>query len=272
MQSDLNVFCLQDELLLDFEPGLTSMVAERLEKYVIADDAQIVSVAPHYGLLTIQGPRAAELLARRDIALTPPAKPFASVKFDHKEFGELYLINHARLGTAGFDLFIPAAAMTAAVEKLAGAAVANNVALCGWQAFETARIEAGIPRFGVDMDETNIPLEAGLENGAISFNKGCYIGQEVISRIKTYSEVAKALRGLRLDPQSNSLPKKGDKLFREGKEVGYVTSSAFSLSLQACIALGYVRKDAFEIGTELRLYTAEGERGARIVDLPFKPA
>ena len=73
----------------------------------------------------------------------------------------------------------------------------------GWQAFETARIEAGIPRFGVDMDETNLPLECGIESRAVSYNKGCYIGQEVINRIHSFGHVTRELRGLRLaDPQA----------------------------------------------------------------------
>src|SRR5947208_17144037 len=104
-------------------------------------------------------------------------------------------------------------------DKLTNAVKTLGGRLCGWNAFEIARIEASIPRFGVDMDETNIPLEAGLENRGISFNKGCYIGQEVISRIRTYGQVARALRVLHLPENSDSLPGKGDKLFKEGKEV-----------------------------------------------------
>ena len=132
-----------------------------------------------------------------------------------------------------------------------------------------ARIEAGIPRFGADMDETINPLEAGLEERAISFSKGCYIGQEVISRIRTYSEVAKALRGLRLADDLKSLPRKGDKLFYDGKEAGFVTSATASLRLNANIALGYVKREVNQLGTELVLRTAEGESRARIVELPF---
>ena len=76
----------------------------------------------------------------------------------------------------------------------------------GWQAFETARIEAGIPRFGVDMDETNLPLECGIESRAVSYSKGCYIGQEVINRVHSFGHVTRELRGLRLADDLQSLP------------------------------------------------------------------
>jgi folate-binding protein YgfZ len=152
---------------------------------------------------------------------------------------------------------------------LIGAAKSGGGRECGAEAFEIARIEAGIPRFGADMDETINPLEAGLETRAISFSKGCYIGQEVISRIRTYSEVAKALRGLRLADDLKSLPKKGDKLFHDGKEAGFITSATVSPRLKANIALGYVKREMNQLGTELMLRTAEGETRARIVELPF---
>jgi aminomethyltransferase len=133
-----------------------------------------------------------------------------------------------------------------------------------------ARIEAGIPRFGVDMDESNIALEAGLEDRAISFSKGCYLGQEVISRIKTYGQAAKTLRGLRLADDIKNLPVKGDKLFYDGKEAGYVTSVLASPALKAKVALAYVRKEANQLGNQLVMQTKEGESMANIVDLPFK--
>jgi len=269
MQSDLNIFCLADELLLDFEPGLTPAITERLENFIIADDVQIVDVAPHYGLLAVNGPKAAEVVRAVQLVADLPAKTLSFLSINDPNLGLLYLANHPRLGTAGFELFVPGNALGAVADKLVAAVKSVGGRACGWQAFEMARLEAGIPRFGADMDETNIPLEAGLETRAISFNKGCYIGQEVISRIRTYGQVAKALRGLRLEDGGTSLPVKGDKLFRDGKEVGYVTSSLTSPRLNAKIALGYVRKEVNEIGTELVVHSAGNEIRARIVALPF---
>jgi len=269
MQSDLNVYVLPQELLLDFEPGLASAVSQRLEKYVIADDVQVADVGPLYGLLSAQGPKAAEVARSLGLSSELPAKPYDFVTASDAALGEVYLMNQPRLGTSGFDLFIPESALGVAADKLIAAAKSAGGRACGWSAFEMARIEAGIPRFGADFDETNIPLEAGLASRAVSFAKGCYIGQEIISRIHTYGEVAKALRRLRLADDLPHLPAKGDKLFHAAKEVGYLTSATASQSLRANIALGYVRKEANQIGTELTLRTAQGESAVRISGLPF---
>src|SRR4029450_8039229 len=101
--------------------------------------------------------------------------------------------------------------------------------------------------------ETHLAPEAGIESRAISYNKGCYIGQEVIARIRTYGQVAKALRGLKLPDDLPALPAKGERLADGGKEAGYITSAIRSPRLRQNIALGYVRKECNEIGTELSL-------------------
>jgi folate-binding protein YgfZ len=281
MESDLNIFALQDELLLDFEPGLTEKISQRLEKFIVSDDVQVVDVAPHYGLLSVQGPKAEAVVKALGIFLDLPARRLQSVKVSDATLGEIYLVGQSRISlsesgaqgvtrpTLGFDLFIPTNSLGAVADKLIAAAKSVGGRVCGWDAFETARIEAGIPRFGQDMDETNIPLECGIEARAVSYSKGCYIGQEVINRIHSIGHVNKELRGLRLADDLKTLPAKGDKLFQEGKEVGYLTSAIKSPTLNANIAVGYVRREANTIGTELTLRTATGETKALISDLPF---
>jgi folate-binding protein YgfZ len=132
------------------------------------------------------------------------------------------------------------------------------------------RIEAGIPRFGVDMDESNFPQECGIEASAVSYNKGCYIGQEVLNRIHTLGHVNRELRGLSLGKDLKELPAKGEKLLHGGKEVGSITSVLASPKLKENIALGFVRKEASAIGTELKLRGDEGDSSVRVVALPFK--
>ena len=306
MVSDLNIFTLQDELLLDFEPGLTRIVIERLEKYIVADDVQVVDVSPHYGLLSVQGPKAEAVVRALGLFGVPasggqggesdpsritaelPTQPFTSIKISDPTLSEIYLMNnprldwtsHGRAGSplpaagmrgddgaqwtarptnqlAGFDLFVPSAAMASVADKLIVAAnsisglVAPKRSAGGWTAFETARIEAGIPRFGADMDETNIPLECGIEAQAVSYSKGCYIGQEVINRIHSIGHVNRELVGLRLADDLKILPVRGDKLFKDGKEVGHITSAIKSPALNANIALGYVRREVNAAETKL---------------------
>jgi folate-binding protein YgfZ len=270
MESDLNIYALQDELLLDFEPGLAGKVSERLEKYIIAEDVQVVDVAPLYGLLSVQGHKAKVVVRGLALFGDVPRTNFDSRNVATEGLGEIYLMNQPRLSSIGFDLFVPLAAVAEIAQCLFAAVNRAGGRPCGWQAFETARIEAGIPRFGADMDETNLPLEAGLEDRAVSFTKGCYIGQEVISRIRTYGHVNKMLRGLLLADGLEKLPVKGDKLFHAAKEIGYITSAVASPSLKKNIALGYVRREVNQIDTELQLRTESGDSPATIIELPFK--
>jgi folate-binding protein YgfZ len=269
MECDLHVHCLADELLLDFEPGLTRRVVERLERYIVADDVAVVDVRPHFGLLSVQGPRAATAVDALRLVARLPDKPMDSVSASIEGIGDCVLVCNARLGTNGFDVFLPVGALATVADRLLAAVRTVGGGPAGWDAMELARIEAGIPRFGQDMDETNLPLEAGLEARAVSYTKGCYIGQEVINRIHSIGQVTKALRGLRLDPSLPALPERGAKLLHEGKEVGYVTSALRSPTLEAPVALGYVRKEVNPPGAVLTLVSTGRETEARIVPLPF---
>jgi folate-binding protein YgfZ len=245
MTSDLNIYILADEILLDFEPGLADAVKQRLEKFIIADDVEIVD-ASSFRLVTVQGPGASAACEKLGLPLPK--------RFEIIEHNGCYVAGTPRLGGPGIDIFFPE-----------GAALAlDEIPEASAEAFDAARIAQGIPRFGVDMDENTLVPEA-IES-AISYNKGCYIGQEVIARIRTYGQVAKALRGLRFEPGA-AVPKRGDKIVRDGKEVGWITSAIFSTKLQRPIALGYVRKECNQIGSMLAVNAAPAE----IAPLPFAP-
>jgi folate-binding protein YgfZ len=268
IQSDLHIYILENEILLDFEPGLVEAVQQRLEKYIIAEDAQVVDVSAPYGLWSVQGPKATAIIKSLPWNVTIPEKPNALTRINDATLGEIYVANHARTLHTGYDLFVPGGAMQPVGDQLITVAKETGGRFCGWQALEIARIEAGIPRFGADMDETNLASEV-LDTGAISYSKGCYIGQEVIARIRTYGQVAKSLRGLRLPDNLRTLPIKGDKLFLGEKEVGYITSAVASPQLKGNIALGYIRREANQIGTELRLQMPPDKIPVKILDLPF---
>jgi folate-binding protein YgfZ len=259
IQSDLNIFALQDELLLDFEPGLTPLLTERLEKFIVSDDVQVVDASPHYGLLSVQGSKAEAVIRALETFSSLPNSPLTCVKLSDPTLGEIYLMNHSRLGakSCGFDLFIPNDALEKIAGKLISATKSIGGCACGWNAFEVARIEAGVPRFDADMDETNIASECGIETRAISYNKGCYIGQEVLNRIHSIGHVNRELRRLRFGNDLKTIPARGEKLFLGHKEAGHITSSAFSPRLNRVVALGYVRREVNAIGTELVVRVGE---------------
>lgn len=237
MTSDLNIYVLQDEILLDFEPGLNPKVSERLEKFVIADDVQILDAGPSFGMASVIGPKAVSIC--QSFGWPVANDPFRIILHEG-----CYLAATPRGSLSGVDIFYPNGDPSK-LKTLRDAGI-DKIDL---EAFETARIENGIPRFGVDMDENTLAPEALGEN-AISYAKGCYIGQEVIARIRTYGQVAKALRSLRFEP-GVGLAKAGDKVLKDGKEVGWITSCVFSPKFQRPVALGYVRKECNQVGTQL---------------------
>ena len=139
----------------------------------------------------------------------------------------------------------------------------------GPEAAVVLRIEAGRPRFGVDMDETTIPLEAGIEQRAISFTKGCFPGQEVITRVlhRGHGRIAKKLCGLRCD--GASVPAPGDAVFAGDREAGKVTSATMSPALDCPLALGYLQRDFTDSGTNVSIIHGQERLPATVVDLPF---
>ncbi len=267
LQSDLNVYCLPEELLLDFEPGLQRSVAERLDKYIVADDVQVVDVSEPYGLLSVQGPNAALLVRTLELFQTIPVAPFEFLPLRNPRFGEVYLMNQPRLGTIGFDLFVPRPVLQPLMGEVlkAGALVGGRT--CSSQAFELARVEAGIPRFGVDMDESHFPQECGLESRAVSFTKGCYIGQEVLNRLHTMGHVNRRLCAFELADNLAELPRKGDRIFHDGKEAGYLTSAVVLPETGRKLALGYLRNEFNRADFVFRLYNPEQGPPLRIRSL-----
>lgn len=251
MESDLFAYRLADEILLDFEPGLTAAVQARLERYVIAEDVEIADVAPHFGLLTVQGPQAEAVLKKLD--LPAPTEPLTVAQTED----EIYIVHQPRLGTDGFDLFIPIDAMNAWRERF------DTIApRCQMPAFEKARVLATIPQFGVDLTTDNFPPEGGLETRAISYAKGCYIGQEIIARIRTYGKVNKVLRGLSLEGAAAI----GDPVLHEGTPVGTLSSVCHEPSA----ALAIIKRTASEPGTVLSVDTKNGSVSAQVATLPFE--
>lgn len=270
VQSDLMIYCLADELLLDFEPGLAAAVSQRLDKYIIAEDVQVVDVSEAFGHLSVQGPRAEEAVKRLDLGVALPTQEGEFVHQADPALGDLYWMKRARTGSDGFDLFAPTASLGMIFDKWVAAAKACGGRAVGWSALETARVEAGIPRYGVDMDETNLAPETGLELKGIHYGKGCYIGQEVIARIRTYGQVAKALRGLKFVPEAQVLPQKGDKVYWGDKEIGYVTSAIASPTLKTNVALSYLRREHNQIGDVVTVRTGDVIQSAVVATVPFQ--
>lgn len=249
-EADLNVHCLENEILLDFEPGLSELVAERLERNIVADDVELADVAPHFGLLSVQGPKSADVVA--DLEAHCPTEDYAVTWSEHETLGQIYVARNSRLGSNGFDVYASENSIPAIADKLIAAAHNHGGGTAGWSAFETARIAAGIPRFGQDMTDANLVPEAGIAESAVSYKKGCYIGQEILNRLRTFAEVSRTLRRLQF-ADGAAAPEVGASLELAGKSVGKVTSVALPPGASRPVAMGYIHKSANEAGTELNV-------------------
>jgi folate-binding protein YgfZ len=255
MITDLWVVATGEALLLDVPAPLAASLAGRLDALIFAEDAQVTDVSAAMPCVHFLGP------AARVAALPAPVLPGGGVLVPDHQYGVPGLVAYgpldALLADNGLD------AMASALEV-------------NLDTLEVVRIEAGAPRFLVDMTEDTIPLEAGIEDRAISFTKGCYVGQEIIVRVtmRGGGRVARKLVGLMLDvpggpaaaaPAARTPIQSGD------RALGHVTSAAWSPTLSAYIALGYVHRDFVEPGTAVVVASAGGPVPAVVQALPFVP-
>jgi tRNA-modifying protein YgfZ len=259
MRADMVILNLGTEFLIEVEPGLEKTVSESLEKYIVADDVQIDVVTQNWRAFSVVGSAAVDFLQTSKLCANPPVKVYEivplnlgglrSVEASQKALTEQrppqdgFLFRTFRAQIDSFDIWVESSQASMFLEKLqqAGCKTGTEAEL------EILRIEAGIPKFGVEMDENTIPSEAGLETRAISYTKGCYIGQEVIARIKSVGHVNRQLAKLKF----KETPEKGAPLLFQDKEVGKVSSVVDSPRF-GCIGLAIVRREAASNGSVLK--------------------
>jgi glycine cleavage system T protein len=260
--ADARLYCAADRFLVDTDAGLRDKVMKLLEHYIIMDQVEQEPLALF--TLAFQGPRA-RLLLEKTLHIDLPA----TSEFDH--FPTNYagfpvrVVRASSTGEEGYEVWVAAKGMMGVWGAACGQAPTYDMLPCGVEALETLRIEAGIPLYGEDLDEDTLPLEAGLAS-AMSFTKGCYVGQEVVERTRSRGHVNWKLVGLFVE--AAGAPQPGEKLRAQGKDMGEVTSACVSPSLSRTIALAYVRREASEPGTRLALASGAA---AEVTALPFYP-
>ena len=277
--ADMDVFNLGDRLLLDVDAGVGPLLLARFDELVFAEDVTIADWSGTCAGYGVHGPAALDVAAAalealgiacdtpagvRDLAPHGCCRPAAA--------GETTVVlRNDALGEPGVAVVVPrerAVALHAALVAAGGADVDAAAA-------ETVRVESGRPRFPVDMDGETIPLEAGIEDRAISFDKGCYVGQEVIVRIlhRGGGRVARRLVGLALGPAASdagaALPEPGAAVRHEGEPVGRVTSAAASPVLGQAIALGYLPRELAAAGTQVEVDLPAGRGAGVVTATPF---
>ncbi len=252
----------QDGFLIDTEESTREAVMKLIERFTMAGDFKVADLTQETAELSVQGKTAHAVIEKVFGAPSAELERQKSLTLDFQG-AAVTLIRATHTAEDGFDVFVDSVHLPAIRDYLTNAG-ARSVSE---DTLDTLRIEAGIPRYGLDMDETNIVTEANLDD-AVSFTKGCYVGQEIVVRIKHRGHVAKKLTGMILS-EATPAPRNGPIASVEGKEIGRITSSTFSPKLNRAIALGYVKYDYLVPGTRVKIIAADGETEGSVAELPF---
>jgi tRNA-modifying protein YgfZ len=263
--ADVRILALEDHLLIDSPPRAYAGWQGMVKKYVnprlaphddVSEEIRDIGVFGHGARRAVSNVAAVGMEA---LAALPPYGHLTA------EIGERSVVvaRVPDLELEGYELFVDAEAFGPLWQRF----IAAGASPAGLLAWETARIEAGRPEWGIDMDDTTIPQEANFDElHAISYTKGCYVGQEVVARVHFRGHVNKHLRGL-LCGQGEPPPQKAVLIDDAGRQVGDVRSSALSPRLGA-IALAMIRRGV-QPGSTLRVQWDDGEAQADVSDLPF---
>lgn len=248
-----------ETLLLETAASAQDALMAALDKYLIMEDAEIVDARAALALITVQGPGAHDAV-QTALGISLPALEEGECWTGDSRLGEAIVGRRDRSEEGGRDVYVPAEQMASLRDALRDAGAEEGEAA----ALEILRIEAGIPKWGHDLDATVIPLEANLQGRGLSFTRGCYPGQEIIARIHARGAPARRLAGIRFP---EGAPMAGAEVVSDGASIGRITSAALSPTLGG-LALAYLKRDTAAPGEAV---TVENLTGV-VVGLPFSDA
>ncbi len=291
--SDMMVLELGERTLIEVDGRNIETIREFLGKYLFREKVTIAGRAGELWKLFLTGPRAFESLLKAS-GQTMGAPAELSVVTLAIAGANVVVYRDDLCGVPGYVLIVPTEGLegvwrafthdpasvgtpvNSAGEDTGGTGRPEQFLKftglarpAGWAAFNTVRIEAGRPIFGIDYDESVLPAETGQLNRAVSFTKGCYLGQEIVARMHAREQVARLVVGIRMD--EDALPVAGTKIHdAAGNEVGGITSSTISPVLSnAAICLGVVRRAQAGLGMKLQIPAEGAMRTGTVVELPF---
>ena len=234
---DVNLFCFDDHFLLDTEPETRRKLFEHLDRYIIADDVTPEDLTGEMATIAVEGPQAVSVL--RKLGAPIPEAPYQT-----RAWGDRVIARVSSTGSEGFFVFLPASGRQELVAQLA------DVPQASADDARRVRIEHGHPRYGEEITERYLVQETG-QTHAVNFTKGCYLGQEIVERVRSRAQIHRVLRRLEIDAAEP--PAAGTKLTSGDANAAEIVSSVFSPALAKVIALAYVRVQFAEPGTELQL-------------------
>lgn len=262
--ADFIILSFEDHFILETESLISTKLLTILSRYKIREKITIEQLQ-NIGSIAVQGPNSESLIARITGSQLPELRTY-----DHTILqiagNHVTIRKQSITGEAGYIITTQHILLPETWESLLKTGKEFNPQPIGYEAMESLRIEAGIPRYGQDLTEDNIPLEIENED-MISFNKGCYVGQEIIARLKFLGQANKHLKGLHLT--STTIPPHDAQITKDEKEVGRVTSGAYSPSLKQSIAMAYLRREYSTLGTQVIVETGGSKLDAAVTNLPF---
>ena len=247
--AELEVYKQQDKLFTLSHASVRERTFSTLDKYIIMDNVDLEDVTEQMGSIAIEGPRAAVILQQAcGIALED--LPEMAIQDGKVERIPCHFLRRSHFGQPGAEFLTRRDRLPSLWKKLLAGVQAHAGEPIGMRTVNALRLEAGIPWFPEDFNDTVIPHEAGLENTHINFSKGCYTGQEIVERVRSRGHVNRRLVGLRFDVKGPA-PGPGTKLLSTSREVGQVTSAATLPASGVAVGLGYVRREHTGPGTVL---------------------
>jgi folate-binding protein YgfZ len=237
--ADVNLLCFEDHFLLDTEPETRTKVYEHLDRYVIADDVTLEDQTDRIATIAIEGPKAEAALAA--LGAPVPAAPYSFASWTYGTVAHL-----DTTGKGGFFLLVPMKDKAAITSQLIKAGFPEATA----EDARVVRIECGRPRYGEEITERYLVQETD-QLQAVNFGKGCYLGQEIVERVRSRAQIHRVLRRLEID--TNEPPAVGTKLKSGDADAAEIVSAVFSPALGKTVALAYVRTQFAEPGTEIVL-------------------
>jgi len=235
--ADVNLLCRESDLLLDVEPETRESLYHHLDHYIIADDVTLEDATARLATVSLEGPRALDTAA--SIGAPAPEKPWA-----HVPWNDVVVANVSSTGSPGLRFLVPSDQKSGLIDQFRNAGAHEASA----EAARVVRLENAQPRYGDDISATTLVQETQLTH-AVDFNKGCYIGQEIVERVRSRGLVHRLLAGVEIDGPHP--PDCDTRLFRGEEDIGKITSAAFSPALGKVVALAYLRRELAQPGTAL---------------------
>jgi folate-binding protein YgfZ len=237
--ADANAFVLDNSYLLDTEPEIGEKLLQHLDQYVIADDVTFADESQQWAVIEVEGPESGKILEQ--LHATPLDQPW-----DIQAWEGGMIANVSATGAAGFRVFIPASEKADVIAKLTSAGVPEAKP----DEVRTVRIENGKPRYGEDITERYLAQETNQMH-AVAYGKGCYLGQEIVERVRSRAQIHRMLHSVRI--RSQSPPEPRTKLNVEGQDIAEITSAVFSPKLREVAALAYVRVEQLQTKPEMKI-------------------